>query len=147
MSSSEGTGQQEPSKFRSAHLHPSRETTGKSYPVLARAGRPARPCPTLRREPLSFDRLLFLTKVHTSASAPTIDCTRGTGSQSTDASRRGTRLRCRRYSIHSRRCRTISLPCRATSRTAGSGCAVRKGLRSSLHRDPKQRLCPNSALL
>src|ERR1700756_2584030 len=42
-----------------------------------RARRPARPCPSLRREPLSLERLLFLTKAHTRASAPTIGCKRG----------------------------------------------------------------------
>ncbi len=63
---------------------------------------------------------------HTRASAATIGCTKGTGSPSTDGGRLDKLLPCRRCSTHRCRCKTICLPCGATSRRAGSGCASRR---------------------
>ena len=106
-----------------------------------RARRPARPCPSLRREPLSLDRLLFLTKAHTRASAPTIDCMRGIGFHSTGAGRLGRHLQYRMSSMDARRCKTIGLPCGATSRIEDIVCGDRKGRGFSPDqaRDPRPR--------
>ena len=105
-----------------------------------RALHPARPCPLLRKGPLSLDGLLFLKKAYTSPNAATIRCTKGTGSQSIGGDRLGRLLRCRRCSTHSRSCRTTCLLYGATSRRADNGYASQRNPDSFLPQvlDPEQ---------
>ncbi len=86
---------------------------------------------------------------HTTASAATIDCTRGTGSKSSGGGTLGRRLPCRTCSIDGRRCKTRGLLSGATSGRAGSGCEGRRGRGFSLGRarDPRQRSFPNRFFL
>ena len=88
---------------------------------------------------------------HTILSVATSERTRGIASKSTGGGRRGRRLQYRTCSTRVRNHKTIGLPCGATSRRAGSGCADRRDLGSSLRRvrDPRQqtgdarwRTCP-----
>jgi hypothetical protein len=76
--------------------------------------------------------------LHTNPNAVTSGRTRGTRFQPTAADSVGRRRPCPRHSTHSRKCKTICPLYVATSRRAGSGCAVRKDLCSSLRRVPKQ---------
>jgi hypothetical protein len=76
---------------------------------------------------------------NTKENAPTIGCKKGTGFQSTGVGKLGIRLPYQRCSIHARRCRTICLPCGATSRRAGSGCVGRMFRDLAQPRDPRQR--------
>src|SRR5208282_521406 len=92
-----------------------------------RAGRPARPCPSLRREPLSLDRLLFLTKAHTTPSAATTAYTRDTGLKPTGGDTAGTLLRYRTCSMSGRMCTTSGRPCGATNRRADIGFGGHRG--------------------
>jgi hypothetical protein len=69
---------------------------------------------------------------HTSPNEATTDGTKGIEFHSNAGDKPGTPLPCRRYSTRSRRCKTICLPSVATSRRAGTGCAVRMDRESSL---------------
>ena len=57
----------------------------------------------------------------TNPNAATIGYTIGTASPSTGVGRLGRRLPCRMCSTRAHKCRTICLPCAATSRIAGTG--------------------------